>query len=61
VDAVRLVREVHPGLPAVIVSGDVAVEQLRAIEAAGLRLLHKPLTLEQLAAELRFQSGVMER
>lgn len=52
VDAVRLVRGLYPDLPAVLVSGDVAPEQLKDIEASGLRLLHKPMTMDQLQNEL---------
>ncbi|UUX97174.1 hybrid sensor histidine kinase/response regulator [Aquabacterium sp. J223] len=41
-----------PELPAAVLSGDLAEEDLRAIHAAGLPLLHKPLRLRQLVEVL---------
>jgi CheY-like chemotaxis protein len=41
-----------PGLPAVLISGDTAPERLREAHAAGLTLLHKPVSAEQLLAAI---------
>ena len=46
--AVRSLRSAFPGLPALLVSGDTAPERLRDAHEAGLTLLHKPVTEEQL-------------
>jgi DNA-binding NarL/FixJ family response regulator len=43
----------HPGLPALLISGDTAPERLREASAAGLRLLHKPVPLDVLVQALR--------
>ncbi len=48
ISAVRSIRSAFPGLPALIVSGDTAPERLREAHDAGLTLLHKPVTEEQL-------------
>ena len=57
---VRALREQIPGLPAAIVSGDIGPEQLQAVEAAGLRLLHKPLSPQLLQMELHLVLGQRE-
>ena len=43
--AVSRLREASPGLPALLVSGDTAPARLREADAAGLRLLHKPVAV----------------
>ncbi|UXH78853.1 ATP-binding response regulator [Roseateles amylovorans] len=48
ISAVRSIRSAFPGLPALLVSGDTAPERLREAHEAGLTLLHKPVTEEQL-------------
>lgn len=48
VQAIRMLREVYPDLPAVIVSGDIGPTQLQAMSDSGLRLVHKPVALETL-------------
>ncbi len=45
---VRAIRALHPGLPALLISGDIASERLQEAEAAGIGLLHKPLPAETL-------------
>lgn len=52
ISVVQALREQIPGLPAAIVSGDIGPEQLQAVEAARLRLLHKPLSPQLLQMEL---------
>ena len=51
--AVRRLRLLHPGLAALLVSGDTAPQRLREAHAAGLRLLHKPVSLEVLTGAIR--------
>lgn len=48
ISAVRSLRSAFPGLPALLISGDTAPERLRDAHQAGLTLLHKPVTEEQL-------------
>ncbi len=52
-DAIRRLREWRPGLPAVLISGDTDTALRRRAAAAGLPLLHKPVTLERLAEAVR--------
>lgn len=42
--AIQQLRIQHPGLPALLISGDVAQDRLQQAHAAGLRMLHKPVT-----------------
>lgn len=44
----------------VLVTGDVAPERLREARASGRKLLHKPVTLQQLRDELRVAQAVKE-
>ena len=41
--AIRQLREAHPDLPALLVSGDTAPDRLQEAHAAGVRLLSKPV------------------
>ncbi|MES3013400.1 MAG: hybrid sensor histidine kinase/response regulator [Pseudomonadota bacterium] len=53
-------RQRHPGLPALLISGDTAPQRLRDAMAAGLRLLHKPVSaalLQQAIGEEIERSG----
>lgn len=50
--AVRSLRSAVPRLPAVLISGDTAPERLREAHEAGLTLLHKPVSAEQLLAAM---------
>ena len=45
---VQALRELYPGLPAILVSGDIAADRLQEAERAGITLLHKPVPLETL-------------
>jgi signal transduction histidine kinase len=49
---ISAIRQRCPGLPAVLVSGDTAPDRQREAHNAGIRLLHKPLSLQQLQQEL---------
>jgi signal transduction histidine kinase/CheY-like chemotaxis protein len=57
--AVRSLRSAVPGLPAVLISGDTAPERLREAHEAGLTLLHKPVSAEQLVAAI--EAAMAER
>ena len=48
IEAVRAVRGLYPSVPALLVSGDIASDQLREAERAGIALLHKPVPAETL-------------
>ena len=50
---VRRLRAEHPGLAALIVTGDSAPARLREAHEAGLRLLHKPAGIESLTRAIR--------
>ncbi len=50
--AIHAIRQRWPSIPAVLVSGDTAPDRQREAHDAGIRLLHKPLSLEQLKDEL---------
>lgn len=53
ISAVRSLRSAVPDLPAVLISGDTAPERLREAHAAGLVLLHKPVSHEQLVSAMQ--------
>jgi signal transduction histidine kinase/CheY-like chemotaxis protein len=46
IDVVAALRSIYPDLPAAVVSGDIGPAQLKAVETAGLVMLHKPFRLE---------------
>ncbi|MDH5231953.1 MAG: hybrid sensor histidine kinase/response regulator [Gammaproteobacteria bacterium] len=52
IDLVHEIREFLPELPALIISGDTSPERLRVASVSGLELLHKPVKLHHLIAEL---------
>ena len=58
IDAVRAVRSVYPGIPAVLISGDIAPERLREAEQAAIPLLHKPVPFDLLKLAI---AGATER
>jgi len=51
--AIAAVKQRWPEVRAILVSGDVEPARQREASDAGIRLLHKPLSLEQLKQELR--------
>ena len=53
IQAITRLRALHPSLPALLISGDTAPERLREADAAGLRLLHKPVPLAVLTQAIR--------
>jgi signal transduction histidine kinase/ActR/RegA family two-component response regulator len=46
--AVRAIRDLYPDVPAILLSGDIAVDRLREAEQAGIALLHKPVPVDTL-------------
>ena len=55
-DWVRELRaKLGEGIPAVLISGDTAAEQLRKVSAAGLTMMHKPLKAVRLRALLNHE------
>ena len=48
IKAIRKLRQQHPHLPAMLISGDTAQDRLIEAQEAGLRLLHKPVSVEVL-------------
>lgn len=56
IDAIRSLRAaLGRGIPAVLISGDTAPEQLRKVSTAGLTLMHKPLKAVRLRALLNHE------
>jgi two-component system, sensor histidine kinase len=56
IDAIRTLRaQLGESLPAVLISGDTATEQLRKVSAAGLTIMHKPLKAVRLRAMLNHE------
>lgn len=56
IDAIRDLRaQLGEGVPAVLISGDTAAEQLRKVSAAGLTMMHKPLKAVRLRALLNHE------
>jgi two-component system, sensor histidine kinase len=56
IDAIRDLRaKLGDSIPAVLISGDTATEQLRKVSAAGLTMMHKPLKAVRLRALLNHE------
>ena len=56
IEAIRTLRsQLGEGIPAVLISGDTATEQLRRVSAAGLTMMHKPLKAVRLRALLNHE------
>ena len=53
IDAIATLRTQLGPVPALLISGDTAPERLTLARDAGIRMCHKPLTLEKLSSELR--------
>ena len=50
---IRALRELHPNVPALLVSGDTAPARLRDAHEAELTLLHKPVPVDLLTRTIR--------
>ena len=48
IKTIRAVREIHPGLPALLITGDTAPDRLNLAKETGITLLHKPVSSEEL-------------
>jgi len=46
---IHAIRNIYPDLPALLVTGDTSPERLKHARDAGIKMLHKPLTMEKLA------------
>jgi two-component system, sensor histidine kinase len=56
IDAIRELRaQLGDAIPAVLISGDTATDQLRKVSAAGLTMMHKPLKAVRLRALLNHE------
>ena len=56
VDVIRILRSyLGESIPAVLISGDTATDQLRKVSAAGLTIMHKPLKPVRLRALLNHE------
>jgi signal transduction histidine kinase/ActR/RegA family two-component response regulator len=56
IDVIRELRgQLGESIPAVLISGDTATEQLRKVSAAGLTMMHKPLKAVRLRALLNHE------
>jgi signal transduction histidine kinase len=61
IDAIRELRARLGDVPAVLISGDTAPEQLRKVSAAGLTMMHKPLKPVRLRALLNHEFAKKQR
>ena len=62
IEAIRQLRaSLGDSVPAVVISGDTATEQLRKVSAAGLTMMHKPLKAVRLRALLNHEFAKRER
>jgi signal transduction histidine kinase/ActR/RegA family two-component response regulator len=57
--AIRALRSLCGDVPALLISGDTAPDRLQDAQRAGIRLLHKPVGLNTLRAEM--QAALMEK
>ena len=46
--AIRKIRQIHPEVPAMLISGDTAPDRLQEAQQEGLILLHKPVSADLL-------------
>ena len=62
IDAIRELRaKLGDGIPAVLISGDTAPDQLRKVSSAGLTMMHKPLKAVRLRALLNHEFAKKQR
>ncbi len=48
IDSIHAIREFLPGVPAVLISGDTAPNRLKGAQLAGIKMLHKPVDINEL-------------
>jgi signal transduction histidine kinase/CheY-like chemotaxis protein len=56
-ETIKRLRALNPGLPAVLVTGDSSAEPLRDALEMGVKLLHKPVRPDMLAAAIQELTG----
>jgi len=49
INTINSIREIYPGMPSLLVTGDTSPERLKHANNVGIEMLHKPLTMEKLA------------
>ena len=54
---VHAIREIYPLMPALLINGDTAPERLREANAAGITLLHKPISVKVLMRAIAVAVG----
>ena len=52
-DAIRRLRDIQPGLPALLMTGETAPERLREAHDAGIPVIHKPVMPQLLMREIQ--------
>ncbi|MEY2838985.1 MAG: hypothetical protein RJB60_1284, partial [Pseudomonadota bacterium] len=57
-DAITLVRERHPRLPALVITGDTGAEHLQSLLHIGVPVLHKPFQTEGLLRVVELQLSI---
>jgi CheY-like chemotaxis protein len=57
IETIRRLRALYSGLPAVLVTGDSTAERLRDSLDSGVKLLHKPVRPDTLAAAIHELTG----
>ena len=60
-DTIDRLRELHPALPAIIVSGDTAPDRLQQARDAGIQVLSKPVLAAPLQAAMASACGLREQ
>lgn len=62
IKAIRKLRQQHPDLPAMLISGDTAQDRLLEAQLAGLRMLHKPVSVDVLLKAVMdtLEQGVLD-
>ncbi|MEM7366680.1 MAG: hybrid sensor histidine kinase/response regulator [Pseudomonadota bacterium] len=48
IDAIGRIHDAHPSVPAILLTGDTSPEHIRLADEAGIELLHKPVSIEEL-------------
>jgi signal transduction histidine kinase/CheY-like chemotaxis protein len=49
IKTIDMIREIYPGIPSLLVTGDTSPERLQHASKVSIEMLHKPLTMEKLA------------
>lgn len=57
IDAIGHVRVIQPGINAVLITGDTAPERLQSAKNAGIKMLHKPVSFDDIVKQLQIASA----